>query len=213
MKFSSYQEAYQVAKETDNKLSAYDFHPYNLVEIIHEEGTSFHFKSSFLREWKDYIFVFTEHHGIHVYHRSDLYSYGEYKSVEDKKLENTGHLDKCEFCEKEFKVENLEYNHHPDYSQYDNMEYYSFCADCKDVENCEYTNLWKDLNKQERWDFVWGKDNIEHIKKACATVMNPDYVEIWLDTQSEDFPKTPRKVIEEDYEQVYLAIFLKFLLY
>jgi hypothetical protein len=215
--FTSYREAEQVAKEV--KLTAYDFHHYNIVQIIHEEGTVLHYKSAFTKEWKDYIFVFTEHHGTHVYHKSDLIGYGTYaKNLEPEKLENTGYMDKCEFCHKEFKVEDLEYGSHPDFRKYEDDRYWAYCADCKDIVGSEHEALWRKLNETgaynmekdctEPWGFVWGRDDMEHIKKACATIIKEEDVDKWLDTPSPSFRKTPRKAIEHgDYEDVLVAIY------
>ncbi|NIQ15817.1 MAG: hypothetical protein GTO02_15900, partial [Candidatus Dadabacteria bacterium] len=51
-------------------------------------------------------------------------------------------------------------------------------------------------------------DDIEHIKKACATVMKEDYVDTWLDTPSPAFRKTPKYAIEQgDYEDVYAMVY------
>lgn len=216
--FTNYREAEQVAKEADKKLTAYNFNPYHMVEIIHEEGTILHYKSAFTKEWKDYIFVFTEHHGTHIYHKSDLSGYGTYIRYETGKLEGTGYIDKCEFCQKDFKVEDLEYGHHPDFNLFEETKYYIFCKDCEDVESCEHKNLWKKLNKSgsfnmekllnEPWGFMWGCNDIKHIKKACATVMDEKYVDKWLDTPSPSFHDTPRQAIKNgDYEDVYIAVY------
>lgn len=218
MELTSYKEAQTVAKETDKKLTAYDFNPYSMVEIIHEEGTILHYKSAFTKEWKDWVFVFTEHHGTHVYHISDLKDYGTYIRKDQEKLKDTGYVDTCEFCNKQFKVEDLDFNHHPDCEQYNETEYYRFCADCGDIEGSEHKDLWKSINttgawnmeKQcsEPWGFIWGKRDLEHLKKACATIMHEKDVDKWLDTPSPSFPKTPRKVIEfGDYEEIYLAMY------
>jgi hypothetical protein len=197
---------------------ATDFNCDNLVEIIHEEGTILHYKSAFTKEWKDWIFVLTEHHGTHVYHKSDLTSWGTYLREEKEKLANTGYRDKCEFCNKEFKVEELNYDHHPDIEQYEETKYWIFCDNCRDVEACDHKELWKQLNSTgayniekdciEPWGFIWGREDIKHIKKACATVMAEEYVEKWLDTRSPAFCKSPRHAIENgNYENVYIAVY------
>lgn len=215
--FTSYKEALTVAKESDKKLSAYDFHPYSLVEIIHEEGTILHYKSAFTREWKDWIFVFTEHHGTHVYHKSDLHGYGTYVRQEQEKQKETGYRDKCEFCHKEFKVEDLNYGSHPGV-HYDDPKYYVYCDDCNDIVDSDHEDLWRHLNETgaysmeknctEPWGFTWGRDDIDHIKKACATVMAEEFVDKWLDTPSPSFRKTPRQAIKDgDYEDVYIAVY------
>ena len=214
--FTNYREALQVAKEV--KLTAYDFNPYGMVEIIHEEGTILHYKSAFTREWKDWVFVFTEHHGTHVYHVTDLKDYATYTRQDQQKQKDTGYLDKCEFCNKEFKVEDLEYNHHPDCHKYEESKLWKFCADCGDIEGSEHKELWKKLNTEgayniekncnEPWGFTWGRNDMEHIKKACATVIEQEYIDLWLDMPSPSFRKTPRKAIEDgDYEDVLIAIY------
>ena len=63
-------------------------------------------------------------------------------------------------------------------------------------------------NCTEPWGFTWGCNDIEHIKKACATVMKEEYVDRWLDTLSPSFRKTPRYAIEiGEYEDVYVAVY------
>lgn len=215
--FTSYKEAMQVAKECDKKLTAYDFHFHNLVEIIHEDGTILHYKSGFTTEWKDWVFVFTEHHGTQVYHKSDLRSWGTYVRRESDKQKDTGYQDKCEFCHKEFKVEDLYYSHHPG-NQYDDQKYYVYCEDCHDIVDSKHEALWRKLNETgawnmekqctEPWGFTWGRDDMAHIRKACATIMHEEDIDKWLDTPSPSFRKTPRESIKNGYyEDVYLAIF------
>lgn len=216
--FTNYREAEQVAREVDKSLTAYDFHPYSMVEIVHEEGTILNFKSAFVREWKDYIFVFTEHHRTHVYHKSDLVSWGTYMKQEPVKQVNTGYVDKCEFCHKDFKVEHLEYGHHPDFEKFEEAKYYIYCADCKDIERSEHKDLWRKLNETgawnveknctEPWGFIWGRDDMEHIRKACATIIAEEDIDKWLDIPSPSFRKTPREAIKNgDYEDVYIALY------
>lgn len=213
---TSYKEACQVAKETDNNLTAYEFNPTDLVIVLHQEGTQLIFRSAFLKEWRDYVFIFTEHHGKLIYHKTDLYSYSQYTQKDVTRLEGTGYMDECQFCYKEFKVEDLDYGNHPDYTLYNESEYYFYCKDCKEVEACECKNLWRSLNKtgaynakkdcQEPWGFTWGHSDLEHIKKACATIITD--VDLWLDTPNSHFSKTPREVIKNgDYEDVYLVIY------
>src|SRR6185295_17166129 len=96
-------------------------------QIVHEEGTILHYKPAFTKEWKDWVFVFTEHHGIHVYHKSDLNSYGTYIMQDNEKLKDTGYKDECEFCKNELKVEDLNYGHHPDPDKYEESQYFCYC--------------------------------------------------------------------------------------
>jgi len=47
------------------------------VTIIHEDGSYFHWRDAFLMKLDDWIVCFTEHHGFHIFHFSDLDSYWE----------------------------------------------------------------------------------------------------------------------------------------
>lgn len=78
---SSYDEAYLFAEAYDKKLKATDFDPSIYVFILHEEGSQFFYRSAFLKKWKDYIFVFTEHHKFYIYHKTDLISYLQLNSI------------------------------------------------------------------------------------------------------------------------------------
>jgi hypothetical protein len=74
----------------------------------------------------------------------------------------------------------------------------------------KYKELWDRLNSKERepWGFIWGENDMSHIKKACATVMMESFVESWLDTPSPAFKQSPRKAIEDGKcEEVYLAVY------
>lgn len=88
------QRAQKVAEDYGKKLLATDLRFGHVVRIIHEEGTTLFFAHAFLMKWKDpevtagswgasehpgeWLLVFTEHHGEHVYPLDDLYSYHEY---------------------------------------------------------------------------------------------------------------------------------------
>ncbi len=210
-----YKEVEELARTVDMKISAYDFGPSSLVFVLHEEGTTLTFRSAFIKEFKDYIIIFTEHHGTHVYHRGDLSHWGQYTQKADEKLLNTGYKDTCEFCGKEANVEDLIYDHHPDWNKHDDY-YHSYCADCKDIEQSDYTDLWRFLNKtgasngnkQEPWGFTWGRYDINHVKKALATVIKEEAIDAWLDTPSPSFRKTPRHAFEQgDGDEIYLMAY------
>ena len=204
---NNYKEAEQIARDADKKLLASEFHPWNMVLVIHEEGTILTFRSAFLKEWKDYVLIFTEHHGTHIYHKGDLTDYGTYNLQENTKLEGMDYIDRCEFCKKEAQVEDLIYDLHPVWEK-DDQQYHVYCSSCKDIEGCNYKDLWRSLNENGKWDFVWGKDDIDHIRKALATVMKEDAIDNWLDAANPAFLETPRKEIDEgDYEKVYFAVY------
>ena len=59
------------------------------VQIIHEEGTVLFYNYAFVMKFYDWFVVFTEHHGHHVYHESDLYRITQLKitGYEFEKLE------------------------------------------------------------------------------------------------------------------------------
>lgn len=111
---ASYTEALRVAREADNKLTAYDFHCDNLVVVLHEEGTQLMFRSAFLKKWMDWVFIFTEHHNTLVYHKDDLHSYAQYTQKEIERLKDTLYVDICCECNQTFNVEELQYTFHPE---------------------------------------------------------------------------------------------------
>ena len=80
-------ELKKIEEWADNfELAAYDKR-FNLSSlIIHEEGTVCFYQNSFIVEHGDWIIVFPEHHNYHIFHKSDLYNYVQYKrtSVGDK---------------------------------------------------------------------------------------------------------------------------------
>ena len=73
-------------KAIRDKVEAYDSHLLatdsrfrRVVVLRHEDGAYLHLPSAFLmRVEGEWIAVFTEHHGVHVYHAGDLHSYSEY---------------------------------------------------------------------------------------------------------------------------------------
>ena len=82
------QKAYEDATEHDKTLTAGMFCYDTLVTVKHEDGTEYHFRYAFVHqteEFEDYLFVYTEHNGFHVYHKADLEYWQEWKlqSVED----------------------------------------------------------------------------------------------------------------------------------
>jgi len=66
------------AEEYDKKLLATDPRFRRAVTIQHEDGSILYFNHAFLARIDDWVACFTEHHGVHVYHSDDLYSYEEH---------------------------------------------------------------------------------------------------------------------------------------
>lgn len=81
----TYKTAYRVATKIDSKLTAYDFSSYKWVRIKHREGTDLLYRHAFLKKWKEYYLVFTEHHGYHVFHEDDVVCYQYTQNIEKVK--------------------------------------------------------------------------------------------------------------------------------
>ena len=89
--------AHKMAEAYDKDLLATDSRFSRAVKLVHEEGTLLFFESAFLLKWKDpevkpgawgacetagqWLLVFTEHHGFHVYPLDDLSSWTMYEHV------------------------------------------------------------------------------------------------------------------------------------
>lgn len=61
-------EQYEKAKEIDSKIRADDDRFNGAVHIIDEdEGTVLFYERAFAEKHSDWWYIFTEHHGLHVY--------------------------------------------------------------------------------------------------------------------------------------------------
>ena len=131
MTSTSYRDALEVLHTHGKTLRANDFNSYNFVFILHEEGTTLLYRSAFLVEWKDWVFVYTEHHGEMAYHKTDLGGYWNLHADEEKpKLHGTGHTDRCEECCCELPVEVMNYDTHPDCDKYEEGHLVILCDAC-----------------------------------------------------------------------------------
>ena len=139
-----------------------------------------------------------------------LLFYGNYTQEDVGKQKDTGYIDKCMFCGKLENVENLIYGP----NSHDSWQV--ICQDCYELKDMEHKDLWSELNSKgswnnileeyQPWGFVWGKPNVDNLKKAVATVIKKD-ADKWLTSRSEAFPETPWKlVLEDNFEPIYLAI-------
>ncbi len=70
-----YIEAKELALNYDAKLLATDPRFRRTVEIGHEDGSYFKWCNAFLMENEEWIFVFTEHFGFHLFDSDDLKSF------------------------------------------------------------------------------------------------------------------------------------------
>jgi hypothetical protein len=65
-------EANKRAKLFDAGITAYDFQWEHRVHVIHDDGTHLNFNYAFYMKEEEWYYIFTEHHGTHVYHEEDL---------------------------------------------------------------------------------------------------------------------------------------------
>lgn len=69
------------AQEKDAEMTASDFGP-GCVRVVHEDGATFWFPYAFAiikrEDEREYLVVFTEHTGFHVFAMDDLQDYGVY---------------------------------------------------------------------------------------------------------------------------------------
>ncbi len=76
MKSVSFFEANEKAKFLSDKKGLTKVTPFDCfsqdVLVLHEEGTTLFFRHAFYIKYYDWVLVFTEHHGYHVHHESDL---------------------------------------------------------------------------------------------------------------------------------------------
>ncbi len=101
------------------------------VLIQHEDGTVLWFQSAFIRLYRDYVCVFTEHQGTHVYHQDDLGRWEQYRREDDPrpKLKGSGRKDYCDDCKQEFDVDVLKYGKHPDWDR--EHDFVALCQGCE----------------------------------------------------------------------------------
>jgi transcription elongation factor Elf1 len=201
---NNYAEACRIAKEADKKYLAHDFHPSQIVVLHHGDGAVLNYISAQLREWRGWIFVFTEHHGTHVYHKTDLTFYAQYTQKEIEKLEGTGFTDKCMFCGKENKVEYMVYG-----GNYDDV-WQILCENCNTYKYSDQRELWAELNAKNEYNFIWGKPNVYNLEKAVELIIDKDKMLAmdWLNTPSQAFPESPMKLLDDDdYDPIYTMIF------
>jgi hypothetical protein len=119
------QRVYDIAVEMDKNLSAYDF-PSKAVAVYHDDGTNYWFENAFAMIYYDkdhneqgchpghWLMVFTEHHGIHVFHLDELergFSVWE-KGEIPKHPDFPPYQWKCELCGHEM-IEPVQYKEGP----------------------------------------------------------------------------------------------------
>ena len=76
-----------MAEEMSEKLLATDERFSHSVQVVCEDGCVFFWNNAFMKEHCDWLMVFTEHYGFHLYCIEDLLRYAEYKRVYGQKDE------------------------------------------------------------------------------------------------------------------------------
>ena len=69
---------HELAKNYDETLRADDPRFNFCVRILHEEGSTFWFENAFLMKHGEFVIVFSEHQGFHVFAVEDLLHHGQY---------------------------------------------------------------------------------------------------------------------------------------
>ena len=75
-------EAKQKALELDKQLRADDSRFSGSVLLAHQDGSIMFWEYAFCERHDEWWFVFTEHHGNHVYHHEDLERIKEYQHMD-----------------------------------------------------------------------------------------------------------------------------------
>ena len=78
MESTNYKKAYAIAKKIDAKLTAKAFKRWVRVSLA--DGADFLFPDAFTVEQdKEWLFVFTEHYGFHIYEYDMIVGYQEFE--------------------------------------------------------------------------------------------------------------------------------------
>lgn len=73
-----YQEIEKLVKEYDDKLLATDPRFMRTVFLSHTDGSTFKWVRAFVVKKDDWIIVFSEHHGYHIFEQDDIYDVGQF---------------------------------------------------------------------------------------------------------------------------------------
>jgi len=74
-------DAHKLAKEINDKLRADDCRFNCAVKLLHGDGTVMFLEYAFVEKHDDWVFIFSEHNGYHIYHSSDL-TWVQYKETD-----------------------------------------------------------------------------------------------------------------------------------
>ena len=74
---------FQIAEDYGRKLRLEDFN--NYVQVIHEEGTVLFYHNATVRKYKNWYFVYPEHHNTLVYHVDEvnIYTYEKRTTIRE----------------------------------------------------------------------------------------------------------------------------------
>ena len=73
-----------VMKDQGRRLTAHDFGPNTMAEVICEDGSVFRVSDAFIKEWHDpiegdWLFLFCEHYPSLLFHTNDVLGWGNYE--------------------------------------------------------------------------------------------------------------------------------------
>jgi len=74
-------EALEKAMAYGKTLTVLDPRFRRALHLVHADGTSMFFASAFAATWKEFVIVFTEHHGYFAYDKEDLTSCKAYAEI------------------------------------------------------------------------------------------------------------------------------------
>lgn len=78
-------EAKEEAERRNKQITGNDFGRGDGVFLCLDEGSVFFWRDAFIRRWRGYIFIHTEHHGFHVFDSEDVMFIGDvYRNVKDE---------------------------------------------------------------------------------------------------------------------------------
>lgn len=147
------QRMYEIAREMDKSYTADMFH--DSVRIHHEDGTDYFFDNAFAMIYFDkehgdggaclrpgeYLFVFAEHHGIHVFSLDEISRFHQYKEMPiPNHPDHPGRNYICETCSSQ------------------HVELRVKCPDC-DTENAIRAFTPEELEENEKFEV----ENLERI--------------------------------------------------
>ena len=73
----NYTEMCNYAREVNRELRANDPRFNHSVSLMMRDGSFFHMCGAFVEEKEDWVVLYSEHYGVQVFEREDVYRYSE----------------------------------------------------------------------------------------------------------------------------------------